>query len=152
MTTPTLLRGRLLGFLDCPRGIDDAASHRYESDGGLLVIDGRIAAAGSYGAVRAAAPAGVREVDHRPHLIMPGFVDPHIHFPQMQVIASYASSLLEWLETYTFVEEQRFVGSGPCRAHGAACSSTSWCATARRPRRPTARCTRPPPTPSSPRA
>jgi guanine deaminase len=47
-------------------------------------------------------------VDHRPNLIMPGFIDTHIHFPQMQVIGSYAGSLLEWLNTYTFVEEQRF--------------------------------------------
>ncbi len=103
-----LLRGRLLTFLECPSGIGDAGSHRYESDGGLLVVDGRIAKAGPYEAVKAAAPAGVAEIDHRPHLIMPGFIDPHIHFPQMQVIGSWAGSLLEWLNTYTFVEEQRF--------------------------------------------
>ena len=119
MTAPTLLRGRLLSFVDCPRGIDDAASHRYESDGGLLVVGGRIARIGAYGAVKAAAPAGVREIDHRPHLILPGFIDPHIHFPQMQVIASYAASLLEWLNSYTFVEEQRF--SEPGHAARIAC-------------------------------
>ena len=39
---------------------------------------------------------------------MAGFIDPHIHFPQMQVIGSYAANLLEWLNTYTFVEEQKF--------------------------------------------
>ena len=104
----TLLRGRLLSFVECPAGIDDEASVRYESDGGLLLENGRIVKAGGYAEVKAAAPAGVREVDHRPHLILPGFIDPHIHFPQMQVIASYAASLLEWLNTYTFVEEQRF--------------------------------------------
>ena len=47
-------------------------------------------------------------IDHRPHLILPGFIDTHIHYPQMQVIGSYAEDLLEWLNTYTFVEEQRF--------------------------------------------
>ena len=47
-------------------------------------------------------------IDHRPNLILPGFIDPHIHFPQMQVIGSYAANLLEWLNTYTFVEEQKF--------------------------------------------
>ena len=41
-------------------------------------------------------------------LIMPGFIDPHIHYPQTQVIASYGAQLLEWLEKYTFVEEQKF--------------------------------------------
>ena len=39
---------------------------------------------------------------------MPGFIDPHIHYPQTQVIASYGAQLLEWLEKYTFVEEQKF--------------------------------------------
>src|SRR5690606_10118901 len=47
-------------------------------------------------------------VDHRPHLILPGFIDPHIHYPQMQVLGSYAGGLLEWLNSYTFVEEQKF--------------------------------------------
>ena len=45
---------------------------------------------------------------HADALIMPGFIDPHIHFPQTQVIASYGAQLLEWLEKYTFVEEQKF--------------------------------------------
>jgi len=103
-----LLRGRLLSFVDRPAAIDDARSYRYESDGGLLMVDGRIAASGPYASVKASSPADVEEVDHRPHLILPGFIDPHVHFPQMQVIASYAGSLLEWLNTYTFVEEQRF--------------------------------------------
>jgi guanine deaminase len=47
-------------------------------------------------------------IDHRPHLIMPGFIDTHLHFPQMQVVGSYAGALLEWLNKYTFVEEQKF--------------------------------------------
>ena len=51
-------------------------------------------------------------IDHRPHLIMPGFIDTHIHYPQMQVVGSYAKDLLEWLNTYTFIEEQRFADEG----------------------------------------
>src|SRR5262249_56789440 len=48
-------------------------------------------------------------IDHHPGaLILPGFVDAHIHYPQTQVIASYGAQLLEWLEKYTFVEEQKF--------------------------------------------
>ena len=39
---------------------------------------------------------------------MPGFIDPHIHFPQVQVIASWGAQLLDWLNTYTFPEEGRF--------------------------------------------
>ncbi|MFV0302067.1 MAG: guanine deaminase, partial [Paracoccus sp. (in: a-proteobacteria)] len=51
---------------------------------------------------------GLTEVDHRPNLILPGFIDPHIHFPQVQVIASWGAQLLDWLNTYTFPEESRF--------------------------------------------
>ena len=107
--TATLLRGRLLSFVRRPEGIDDAGSYRYESDGGLLIEDGRIATIGDYASVKAGAPADAEEIDHRPHLILPGFIDTHVHFPQMQVIGAYAANLLEWLHTYTFPEECRFV-------------------------------------------
>ena len=103
-----LLRGRLLSFLRQPQDLGDAGSYLYREDGGLLIEHGRIAAAGDYADIRRQAPASVETIDHRPHLIMPGFIDPHIHFPQMQVVGSYAGNLLEWLNTYTFVEEQRF--------------------------------------------
>ncbi|WP_312223249.1 guanine deaminase [Rhizobium rhizoryzae] len=109
--TSLLLRGRLLSFHRAPESLTDTASYLYEEDGGLLVQDGRIAKMGSYTQVKAAAPEGVEEVDHRPHLILPGLIDTHVHFPQMQVIASYAANLLEWLNTYTFPEECRFVES-----------------------------------------
>lgn len=106
--TSTLLRGRTLSFHSRPQGRDDAESYVFEDDGALLITDGVITAAGRYDEIIAKAGDDVSVVDHRPHLIMPGFIDPHIHFPQMQVTASYAASLLEWLNTYTFVEEQRF--------------------------------------------
>ncbi|MCR6500340.1 guanine deaminase [Shinella sp. CPCC 101442] len=109
--TKTLIRGRLLSFLRRPEAIDDTASYRYEEDGGLLVEDGRIVTAGAYETVRLEAPEDVEEIDHRPHLILPGLIDTHVHFPQMQVIGSYAANLLEWLNTYTFPEECRFVES-----------------------------------------
>jgi len=110
--TLRLIRGRLLSFLAAPQGIDDHGSYVYEEDGAVLVENGLIAASGAYDTVRNAAPEGVAETDHRPHLITAGFIDTHIHFPQMQVIGSYASALLEWLNTYTFVEEQRFADAG----------------------------------------
>src|SRR6218665_2048332 len=107
--TSLLLRGRLLSFHRRPESLDDRASYLYEEDGALLVEDGVIAAVGAYAAVKAEAPGDAAEIDHRPHLILPGFIDTHIHFPQMQVIGSYAANLLEWLNTYTFPEECRFV-------------------------------------------
>jgi len=106
-----LIRGRLLSFKRAPLSLTDRESYAYEHDGALLIADGRIAAAGGYAIVKAGAPADIEEIDHRPHLILPGFIDMHMHFPQMQVIASYAANLLEWLNTYTFPEECRFVES-----------------------------------------
>lgn len=103
-----LIRGRLLSFKRAPTSRDDAASYIYEADGAVLMVDGTIRASGAYGEVKDEAEDGVPEIDHRPHLIMPGFIDTHLHFPQMQVIGSYAANLLEWLNTYTFIEEQRF--------------------------------------------
>ncbi len=102
------IRGRLLTFLRAPSGAGDAQSYRYIDDGIVLVKDGRVDAAGPAGEVAARLPAETA-IDHFPDaLIMPGFIDPHIHYPQTQVIASYGTQLLEWLEKYTFVEEQKF--------------------------------------------
>lgn len=105
----TILRGRVLSFLAEPQGRDDHASYRYIEDGAVVIGDGKIVMVGDWNA-QAASHHDVGEViDHRPHLIMAGFIDPHIHFPQMQVIGAYAGGLLEWLNTYTFVEEQKFI-------------------------------------------
>lgn len=109
--TEKLIRGRLISFKRAPLSLTDTESYAYEHDGALLVTDGRIIAFGDYAAVKPKAPEGIEEIDHRPHLILPGFIDMHLHFPQMQVIASYAANLLEWLNTYTFPEECRFVES-----------------------------------------
>ena len=102
------IRGRVLTFLRAPNGAGDAGSYRYLDDGVILVWDGKIDAVGPAAELTPRLTAGV-PVEHFPHaLIMPGFIDPHIHYPQTQVIASYGAQLLEWLEKYTFVEEQKF--------------------------------------------
>jgi guanine deaminase len=106
--TQTLLRGRTLSFLRWPDDTNDHAAYRYEEDGGLLIEGGRIVAAGAYADVSAQAGDGVKRIDHRPHLLLPGFIDAHVHFPQMGVIASYGTELLDWLNKYTFPEETKF--------------------------------------------
>ncbi|AMJ59196.1 guanine deaminase [Bosea sp. PAMC 26642] len=107
----TALRGRLLWFVDDPEAAGDAA-HRYIEDGLLLIEGGLIAAVGEASALLPTLPAGTHVADHRPHLIMPGFIDAHLHMPQTQVIASYGAQLMDWLNRYTFVEEQKLGQQG----------------------------------------
>ncbi|KGJ04020.1 guanine deaminase [Paracoccus halophilus] len=102
-----LIRGRTLSFHADPNDTDDAYS--YHEDGAIILDGGKIAAIGDYAALRA---PDLPETDHRPHLIMPGFIDTHLHFPQVQVIASWGAQLLDWLNTYTFPEEARFADQG----------------------------------------
>jgi guanine deaminase len=102
------IRGRLLTFLRAPHGAGDAESYNYIDDGIILVKDGRIEAVGPFDEVKSQLPADLPIERQADALILPGFIDPHIHFPQTQVIASYGAQLLEWLEKYTFVEEQKF--------------------------------------------
>jgi guanine deaminase len=103
-----ILRGRTLSFLRWPDSAEDRAAFRYEEDGALLIRDGRIVAAGGHADIARQAGPDARLVDHRPHLILPGFIDAHAHFPQMQIIASYGAELLDWLNKYTFPEETKF--------------------------------------------
>ena len=98
-----LIRGRTLSFHADPAEVENA--YTYLEDGAILTENGKITAIGSY---RDLASPEIAETDHRPHLIIPGFIDPHLHFPQVQVIASWGAQLLDWLNTYTFPEEARF--------------------------------------------
>lgn len=98
------IRGRLLDFIADPAEVGADNSYRYIADGAVVIEDGRIASIGP----AADLPAGL-PVDHYGQaLILPGLIDTHIHYPQTRVIASYGAQLLEWLNKYTFVEEQKF--------------------------------------------
>ena len=107
--TQTILRGRVLSFVSEPQAIDDHASYRYYEDAGIIIVDGKIVAVEPWAAI---APLGADYIDHRPHLIMAGFIDMHLHYVQSQMMGAYAGSLLEWLNTYTFVEEQKYSQQG----------------------------------------
>ena len=74
----------------------------------MLVVDaGRIVDAGPARAVARRLPPGTRvERLPRTSLLVPGFVDCHVHFPQLPVIASHGTQLLDWLSRYTFPAEQ----------------------------------------------
>lgn len=79
-------------------------SYRWFEDGHLAVgEDGRIVSAGEF----AEAPEG-EVVELSGKLIVPGFIDTHLHAPQLEMIGSYGGHLLEWLNRYTFPTERKF--------------------------------------------
>lgn len=93
-------RAALLGF--------DASRQPWRIDDGMLVVQhGRILALGPY-AELAARHRGLEVVDWRGLTLAPGFIDPHVHFPQIDLIGSPAPGLLPWLQRYTFPLEARF--------------------------------------------
>jgi guanine deaminase len=107
MTGARAVRGRLLSFVDDPALVGAAASHRYLDDGVVVIEQGTIAAVGPAAELLKTLPPDT-PVDHHPgRLVLPGLIDTHIHYPQTRVIGSYGAQLLEWLERYTFVEEQK---------------------------------------------
>lgn len=111
-----ILRGRLLTFLREPLMPEDTGAHLYIEDGALLIEDGLIKARGTFEDVRKVASKDASIVDHRPHLLVPGFIDTHLHFPQVQVVASWGAQLLDWLENYTFPAEARYSDPDHCAA------------------------------------
>ena len=101
-----VIRGRILSFDEEPRFAGESA-YRLIEKGALLVEGGLIKAVGEASAILKQAPVGAPIDDHADKLILPGLIDTHIHYPQTRVIASYGAQLLEWLQKYTFIEEQK---------------------------------------------
>ena len=102
-------RGEILSVARDPR--DDPDAVRHEPDGLLVVEDGVIVARGAF-ADLAERYADV-ETEVLPGLIVPGFVDAHVHYPQMDRIASHGGQLLDWLDRHIFPAEKAFAD----RAH-----------------------------------
>ncbi|MEP0962496.1 MAG: guanine deaminase [Roseobacter sp.] len=74
--------------------------------GGVLIEDGMITQVGDAAHLRQAHPQA-SVTDYGNHLICPGFIDAHVHYPQTAMIASWGKQLIDWLNTYTFPEEMR---------------------------------------------
>ncbi len=108
----TLFRGT---FLDTPVSPFAGGTLRSEPDGGICVRDGVIVDRGGFDSVRARRPDD-DVVDLSGGLVLPGFVDTHVHFPQVRVIGALGRSLLDWLERSALPEEARLVDDDYARA------------------------------------
>lgn len=90
----TVLRARALTPVDADTVVD-------WPDARVEIVDGRFVSIGPW-------TGGACDEDLRPHVIVPGFVDGHIHFPQTRIVGRASGPLLDWLAGATFPEEARF--------------------------------------------
>jgi len=81
---------------------------QYIEDGLMVVEDGLVVSVGDAATGLAMLESSVEVQDFSGRLLMPGFIDTHIHYPQVDVIASYGEQLLDWLNHYTFPAELEF--------------------------------------------
>jgi guanine deaminase len=101
-------RASIFHCLRDPGERSDPNAVEYLEDGLLVVEQGRVSRLGPAAPLLAQLPRGVEIRDYSDKLIVPGFIDTHIHYPQTDIIASYGEQLLEWLNKYTFPTEGRF--------------------------------------------
>jgi len=104
----TAVRGSILHFFADPGADDAPAAWQYIEDGLLVIEHGRIKAVGDARELLPSLPPDTPLHNYRGRLIMPGFIDVHAHYPQIDMIASPGRQLLDWLEDYTFPVERRF--------------------------------------------
>ncbi len=103
----SILRGQTLSFSANPFDGDPAGSIDHIEDGAVLIEDGCIIAAGAAADILTQG-IGAPITNHGNGLIMAGFVDAHIHYPQVDIIGSHAEGLVEWLQEHTFPCETQF--------------------------------------------
>jgi guanine deaminase len=103
----TLIRGAFLDFIEDPFYGNPQECVRYVADGLLVLEAGKILAFGAYDTLKDQY-GGHAIIEYRDRVIMPGFIDTHIHFPQVEAMAAYGEQLLEWLDKYIFATERKF--------------------------------------------
>ncbi|OAN10983.1 guanine deaminase [Photobacterium jeanii] len=92
--------------VDKPEDIEQ--NIRFIDDGLMLVDNGRIEWVGEWSEGKDKIPSTVRVRSYPGKIVMPGFVDTHIHYPQAEMVGAYGEQLLEWLNNYTFPTEARY--------------------------------------------
>ena len=104
----TLLRASFFDFTALASQPDDIAAHaRYLEDGLLTLREGKVVSLESWEIAEGRVDAAT-VIDLRGKLIVPGFVDTHIHYPQTEMIGAFGEQLLEWLNQYTFPVESQY--------------------------------------------
>jgi len=105
---PHAIRGAALTFRGDPFLLGAEAAMCYESDALVVMAGGLITAFGAYADLKTTLKPGIEVTTYTDALILPGFIDLHVHYPQTQIIGAYGKQLIDWLNRYTFVAEQQF--------------------------------------------
>ena len=103
-----VFRGEILHCLADPADVEDDSSYEYFQDGLMIVKSGFVEAIGPAPEMLAKLPVDASVTRYTNSLIVPGFIDCHLHYPQTEIIAAYGEQLLEWLEMYAFPTENEF--------------------------------------------
>jgi len=115
-----VFRGSVLHCLGDPGEAADPDAWEYFDDGLLVVSDGLVQAAGDASTLSKTLPGDTAVTDYRGKLIVPGFIDCHVHYPQLDIVGSFGEQLLDWLNRYAYPEEAKFADSGHAREVAAA--------------------------------
>ena len=111
----TLYAGTIVDTPGDPFAGDPAEALAVDQDGALLVREGVIRARGPFAALHASHPdEPVIRLDGG--LLVPGFVDTHVHFPQIRAIGGLGMPLLDWLEQCALPEESKLASQDYARA------------------------------------
>lgn len=108
MTGRKAFRASILHCIADPGEQGDPSTIEYFDDGLLLVRDGLVESVGLAATSLPHIPPDIEIIDARDKLIVPGLIDCHVHYPQIDMIASYGEQLLDWLERYAYPAECRF--------------------------------------------
>ena len=103
-----VFRGSILHCLADPGEQSTRSAWEYFDDGLLVVDEGIVQAVGDAEALLRSLPVATPVTDYRGKLIVPGFIDCHVHFPQLDIIGSFGAQLLDWLNQYAYPAEAKF--------------------------------------------
>ena len=113
-------RASILHCLSDPGPASMRSAYEYFDDGILIVEDGNIVEANHAERLRANLSEDIQLHELPDRLIVPGFIDCHVHCPQLDIIASYGEQLLDWLHRYAYPVEERFADPDYAREVAAA--------------------------------
>jgi guanine deaminase len=102
------IRSAALNFKADPFLVGSEAATEYLSDALIVIENGLIKSFGPYDQLKSTLIDDIEIKVYSDSLLLPGFIDTHVHYPQTQIIAAFGKQLVDWLNNYTFIAEQQF--------------------------------------------